>query len=957
MPGSHPYSQEPLLTAQNSQNSDSDRVGSVAIIAIHGVGRHEPGASAEAIATLLSSLGRKDRAADYAGSQPPYAGFDEHSIEVPLERVATEFRASASGAKSTSGKILSAANDHHQYNFWQKFWGVFNERRGFLADPQNPGPKVPGGSAKSASALPAASKHDSEDFGYLYMLEQLADYEGDPEREFSTFRFDSRPSQGRIPSVSDAPGVHIYDAHYSDLSKPENSFTGFFFAFYQLLFHLAGLGLNGVYLAERENSDGATFWPWRAFSWSHATAVRLLTMFIPILNLVVLAIGLCAFADKLSARDAGILGYTMAGVLGFAATLVVRKYHKSPSRPILWALIPFVGAIAVTAILAGLGWAADKWPTPMGREKWMVVLIWLLLAGGVIYWIAKKFGEVRAGADKIAIPLYAFNTLIFLFIFLRQASAAVHHETATAALLTIQLVLGEIAFCWTLCLVTAFISWPVSEICLTELKDAGQKCRARAAHRTGRFTFAVSASVFLITTMILWSGVAHYTSKEFHVFDQVPVQLIEERSFAHGAVAHVMPNVDRMESVYWCTELPRGAVCPPQNVSPSDTEHPWDHYLDLLVMVTVTPGLPITLLLIAISFLLLVWAAMPSVLLEIWPKRTPPSGKEVTVRAGEWLSRGLDNVVILIRVLWLAIVPVPLVFGLLNLLSWSIRLPEPLYWVLDALRRLTLPMIQGLGALVAVSAVAIVTLIFKYGVVILDALLDVDNYLRTVPVEQTPRARIAERCTSLLRVIAAHRDSAGRPYQRLIIVAHSLGTLVMGDLLRFLALSKIRPGDPVLSSDGLHADAEAPAIPIYFFTMGSPLRPLLSRFFPHLYEWVASVPDNSCRESRQINAIKAPEGIPATERPNPEELCVKGWCNAYRSGDYVGRYLWSAGWLQRNEALDGDGRVVRINDASPARRAEMCIGIGAHTHYWDRNAKDVAESLQDLIVNPGRIFP
>src|SRR5277367_3140481 len=155
MPGSHPYSQEPL-PSNTKQTSDLDVAGSVAIIAIHGVGRHEPGASAEAIATLLSSLGRKDRAADYAGSQPPYAGFDEHSIEVPLERVATEFRASASGAKSISGKILSAANDHHQYNFWQKFWGVFNERRGFLADPRNPGPKVPGGSAKSASALPAA---------------------------------------------------------------------------------------------------------------------------------------------------------------------------------------------------------------------------------------------------------------------------------------------------------------------------------------------------------------------------------------------------------------------------------------------------------------------------------------------------------------------------------------------------------------------------------------------------------------------------------------------------------------------------------------------------------------------------------------------------------------------------------------------------------------------------------
>jgi hypothetical protein len=34
----------------------------------------------------------------------------------------------------------------------------------------------------------------------------------------------------------------------------------------------------------------------------------------------------------------------------------------------------------------------------------------------------------------------------------------------------------------------------------------------------------------------------------------------------------------------------------------------------------------------------------------------------------------------------------------------------------------------------------------------------------------------------------------------------------------------------------------------------------------------------------------------------------------------------------------------------------MCIGIGAHTHYWDRTAPDVAAALETLIEDPAQIF-
>jgi hypothetical protein len=931
----------------------------VAVIAIHGVGRHLPGASAEALATLLASMGRKDGEADHISYAPPYEGFDTLSIEVPLAPVTAEHPVSPTAPESKSGQPLSLTNDHFNRTFWEKAWGVFDERRGFLAESRDDVAQTPSGSSKANADREPKIKHDSDNFDYLYMLEQLADYEGEPDRSFATFRLDSRRAESRYEQVTPIPDVHIYDAHYSDLSKPESSFVGFFFAFYQLLFHLAGIGLNGVYLAEAENTaPGSRPWPWRIFSWLHASAVRTLTMFIPILNLVVLAIGLSAFVDKLSPANAAVVGYSLAGFLGLTATLLIRKYHRSPSRPIVWAAIPFAGALTVTIALRLLAWAFHAWISPMSCEKWLVVLNWLILAGMAIYFIAKKFADVRTGANKVAIPLYLLNVAFFLFMFLPRASGAVKNEAATAALLAIQFVFAELLLCWGVSLVLALISWFVSTACIEAAVDKEKKCRARAAHRTGRFSFAISASFFLITTLVLWSGIAQYTSKRLHVFDNVPARVLEDGSFARGSLAWVIPKIDDLEANVECIRLPRGATCPISAAEPTNLVHPWDDYLDGLLVITVTPGLPFTLALIVISFLLLVWAAMPSVLFEIWPKRTPPSEHHTTQRAGEWLTHGLDNVVILIRILWFAIVPIPVVFGVLNLLAWhGYSLPiftAPLY----ALRRLTLPIIEGAGAIVAVSAAVIVTVILKYGVVILDAILDVDNYLRTVPVEQTPRARIAERVTSLLRYVAAYRDPEGRPYERLIIVAHSLGTLVAADLLRFLSISTVKHPDPVLRPDGLHTDAAAPAIPIYLLTMGSPLRPLLNRFFPHLYEWVTPIPDNS-RPTNAADAAqrKLPPEILKTTLPQPDELCVRGWCNAYRSGDYVGRYLWSAGWLKRNEHLQGAGPVTCFNDPSPASRAEMCIGIGAHTHYWDRSAPDVADVLQKLITDPIRVFP
>lgn len=929
----------------------------VAVIAIHGVGRHEPGSSAEAIATLLASADRANTAQDYltlpAGPHP-LLGYDIQLVEVPLAAVATTLP-------------LAAPPPKHWYS---AVWSVFDERHGFLDRKRQESAEMP---SKARGEVPASAP-PQEHFDYQYMLSQLAEYQAEPGRTFQTMRYASRGTKAKISGTQNStdqltdvllpPSFHIYDAHYSDLSKPESSIVGFFYAFYQLLFHLAALGLKAVYWAEAENAEqGPRGWPWRILSSFHATAVRMLTMFIPLLNLVMLAIGLAAFADKFSSSWQIAAGLSLAGAMGLVATLIVGKKFGSPRRPFFWSGIPFLGAALSMAIL-GLAAVLGNWCLPeISIEKWLVLLAWLVVAGIAVLKIAQKFSEMRPGAGWVGGLLYLLNVMLFLLLFLRRAAAPDEPQAATAAFLTIQVVFGELAFCWVTCLLAEFFSWPLSELCTALANEPARKCRARAAHRTGRFTFAISASFFLIVTLAIWSGIANYASRRLHIFKNVSAMTIDNGSVAAGWRAYVIPDTARLEARIASLKCDPGAQllatkwagCPKTLGNPTAPWRPLENYLDGLLLVSVTPGLPVTLALIALSFLMLLWAVLPSVIFESSQHVTPPSDSVDTGRAGEWLSRGLDNIAILIRILWFAIVPTTLFFGSLNLLRWHGFIIFPT--LVDTTSRWTLPLIQGTGAALAVSATALVAVILKYGGAVLDTLLDVDNYLRTVPAHMTPRARIAERCTSLLRYVAAYRDTEGRPYQRLVIVAHSLGTLVAADLLRFIARSAANDKDPVLHKDGLHAGADAPAIPIYLLTMGSPLRALLHRFFPHLYEWVTVIPDNSSAGSELGASLEnAPAEIGQQALPRTDELCVKGWCNVYRSADYVGRYLWNVGWLKRNDAGSGGGPISVIRDASPASRAEMCIGIGAHTHYWDRTAPDVGEALRKLIVDPTEIF-
>jgi hypothetical protein len=206
----------------------------------------------------------------------------------------------------------------------------------------------------------------------------------------------------------------------------------------------------------------------------------------------------------------------------------------------------------------------------------------------------------------------------------------------------------------------------------------------------------------------------------------------------------------------------------------------------------------------------------------------------------------------------------------------------------------------------------------------LDIALDVLNYLRPRPKEDTPRARILGRYASLLRYVVDWRDprKPEEGYARIVILAHSQGSVISSDVLRALALEGVAETNQL---ERLRADpADRDGVAVRLFTMGSPLRQMYAARFPDLYAWDAG----------------------ADPRDNHRGL--ESWWNVYRSGDYVGRMLF------RSEA-DPDryvpgGEFVAVKDGEELPVREVCLGPGAHTHYWDETAPGVIRDLDRLIA-------
>ncbi|HUB66890.1 MAG TPA: hypothetical protein VL981_05335 [Candidatus Methylacidiphilales bacterium] len=337
-----------------------------------------------------------------------------------------------------------------------------------------------------------------------------------------------------------------------------------------------------------------------------------------------------------------------------------------------------------------------------------------------------------------------------------------------------------------------------------------------------------------------------------------------------------------------------------------------------------------TALIACMAFVLAVVLLFPSILAEgLFFKSEQRSSN----RLATWVTSGAVSVPIMVLMLFVG-ATIPVVFFSIWFATGSTSFSFSASVLMGIL--------AGLGVIVLVLKDQAGPWTSAFGP-ILNKALDVDGYLRQNPKERTPKARIFCRYTSLLRYIFSHPAN----YKKVVILAHSQGTIITADLLKYLMDSKIEL-DPVLLRQ--HDGKREFLKPISLFTMGCPLRQLYSERFPAWYDW-----------ARSANVVTRPvppasPALAANIAPIQELLGLSHWSNAYGSGDYIGRALWRgvedpdfAVLPSPSPSWDVTAPVNASTKPDGATR-EFCIGPLAHTRYWDEPGDAIARELDALIA-------
>ncbi len=614
--------------------------------------------------------------------------------------------------------------------------------------------------------------------------------------------------------------------------------------------------------------------------------------------------------------------------------MFVRKLRALPSKPWQWLTLLLVIAVLGAAIGFALAGCDHKSEAVLAIEWWIV-------GGALLCELLQRYDKVRRRALATGMALLVPSFVAFCLCLHAVFAADPEHPVEQASCWTLQLILGALIACWSAMLLSAFLLWLFHGICLYGKKaralDNATRGRARAALRTGRLTLIVSASVFLLTTIFLWSGIFALGTDRWNLYSSFRPTSPPLCKTVGPVFSYLVPDPDT-------------ARCWIHRAGYRADHTAFSEYIRALFLIGVTSGLPIMLGMSLPALIVLAWMVLPSLMVQPLHRATNAQCNIL----GNWYSHGLDATKAVATLLWHALFTVTLIFGALDFLycrELQRYIPIPWLWQFLEWNTLhTLGMIDLAAGTLAVSGAAIAALVLKYGKTPLDIILDVDNYLRTSPLDNTPRARIVERFVCLLRYIAQRNNPDGTPfYSSIVIGAHSLGALISADLLHFLR----REGDPALYRLGFWPpQSQTPAaIPISLLTFGNPLRQLLNRFFPHLYWWVNEKPDNSV-DPLPSGAARAQQ-VSHVNTPHLHELRLARWVNAHRSGDFVGRSVWLNNWYRRNDEGDTAGRQPQPPRDFPtvADARELCIGIGGHNDYWNRTAPDIAQQLDTLIAN------
>ena len=684
----------------------------MAVVAVHGVGHHETGASADAMANLLSSL--CGYSTPPTGS--PFGAFVTNPIQFPLPG-------------SNFFPSQRTPPPARLPGFWSWFGGLFDERRGFFEDKF---------SVRSWRTTPLHA-HAATDFADEFMRVQLNGYNGDPlEDSLRTVRLEGH----RVATTSKpATDVHIYGMQWADLARGDNSFVRFFMSLYQLLIHLTSLARIAVDMAALEHVGQ---FEWLLLQRAHNYAVRVLTLFIFSFLALLMAVAFSPVPLLLFEGNETTAMAIAAAVFFIAvngATLLLSQRLDPPvhSRG-WWPWLFAAGTLSIiTAVLVFLC-----------CEQWLALILtveWWMLEVGVLGYIFWKYNDVRPGALVAGGMAFAVIAAGFIACLCAQESISAVSLRA-ASFWMIQYIFLSLRLAWMLFILLALIALLFEWRCNVRLRlsttaDAGEKARARAALRTGRFAMALPATLTLILHVFLWSGVYHFTAPRVNLFK--------------GVAAKAVPVWHWLQ---WLVLSPEKTLAIFQALDPTDKRDPVTnpyHFLEGLLLQGAPPGFPLILGLIAVGFTLLILMALPSVYFEF---RTPYAAENRRARfLGPWLSSGFHSFSAMVWCFWIAAFGIPALYPVIIFaLARFHHDPKLQLTVLEILceswdMKFTAKLVSTSGALIAGSAAVLLGVAVKYLSSALDAILDVDTYLRTTPQENVPRARIAERYVALLRYL------------------------------------------------------------------------------------------------------------------------------------------------------------------------------------------------------------
>lgn len=671
--------------------------------------------------------------------------------------------------------------------------------------------------------------------------------------------------------------VDIYEMYWADLSRLGSGGLQALASLYQLFFHLSTLAADCVDQVSLCMQGGRA---WQLLQRLHAWMAWLMKAPAALVQLAMLLVVLFGATALVPDAQQGLLLAVLYGTGSIVLLMLAALAWLQRGTGLAGVCKPLVlllGALASATAAVGV----------IVTEQW---LAWYYLASAALAaalggaWLVERYARVTKG---VRVPGHVLVLTTLVLLGLRAWLDLPYVTTLPEWMFTTGLHVAELLFVLMLLVwATFFIVQTIALLLGLWLGRTGS-VEVRMSLHTARLCLVLSTGLFAILSLVLWSVLSYGVGFALNDIGYAPLV------FGDG---------------YWASAAA---------------------FLDAQMrgLGTFFTPLVVAAALVGIAVLLVLG---PSLLEELTPdvnidSRGIRSGAvQRSLRLGCWLDTGMRRLDAVMRIA----IPLGALVGALLFLAFvfqkfalsSGELDRFALWLARWLELFQGEALVAAGKWMAAGAIAIIALgahftqTFGRLRVVIDAVLDVDNYFGDPPNRQPPRARIFSRYAALLCYLRE------RGYERLVIVSHSQGTVISAELLRYLHAQQ-------------RLEACVGALPVALVTAGSPLRDLYARRFPLLYRWMGGNP------LQFAGAAPAAADIGACE-----------WVNVCRSGDYVGRYIWTPPGGVARHGIAGCDTAGRVQAQRSGDCSEFCLGAGGHTHYFSNDALALAAEIDRLIT-------